>query len=336
MTTALTPRERIWCAIRHQQPDRVPYHITATVPARARLAAHYGTDAIDDVIGNHMATYKTRLPYDEVRPGFWLDEWGTVWNKTIDPDIGNVDNRVLAERSLAGLLVPDPLNPRRFAGMPAWIAANPDRFRVVSLGFSLWERAWILRGMSDLMIDMVEAPQFVDELLDTILEWDLAVLREMLKYDIDAVRFGDDWGQQRGLLFGHRRWQRFIKPRIAELYGLVKGAGKAVMIHSCGKVQELFPELIELGLDVFNPFQPDVMDVYEMKRLYGDRLTFYGGMSVQSLLPYGTPDQVRAEARRMMDEIGRGGGFIIAPSHDMPGDIPLENMLAFIDTVREG
>jgi uroporphyrinogen decarboxylase len=123
---------------------------------------------------------------------------------------------------------------------------------------------------------------------------------------------------------------------MAVLYGMAKAAGKAVMIHSCGKVQELFPELIEIGVDVFNPFQPDVMDPYEMKDRYGDRLSFYGGMSVQSLLPYGTPDQVRAEARRMMDEIGRGGGFIIAPSHDMPGDIPLENMLAFIDTVREG
>ena len=117
---------------------------------------------------------------------------------------------------------------------------------------------------------------------------------------------------------------------------MVKRAGKAVMIHSCGRVQELFPELIELGLDIFNPFQPEVMDPYEMKRQFGRELTFFGGMSVQKLLPFGTPQQIRDETRRLMDEIGRDGGFIIAPSHDMPGDIPLENMVAFIETVREG
>ncbi len=334
MKTALSPRERVWCAIRHQEPDCVPWHFGFTAPARARLVAHLGTDALDEALNNHVVVYKTRVPYAEIAPGFWLDEWGTVWNKTVDPDIGVVEAYRLRERSLAGLKLPDPADPRRFAALPGWIAANPHRFRLLSHGFSLWERAWVLRGMSDLMVDMVEAPEFVEELLDAILEWNLAVLDGFLKYDVDGVRFGDDWGQQRGLLFGYRRWQRFIKPRIARLYARVREAGKAVVLHSCGKVQELFPDLIEAGLEVFNPFQPDVMDVYEMKRRYGDRLAFYGGMSVQSLLPHGTPEQVAAEARRMLAELGRGGGFIIAPSHDMPGDIPLENMLAFIEVVQ--
>jgi uroporphyrinogen decarboxylase len=334
MKITLSPRERVQCAIRHEQPDCVPWHFGYTAPARAKLEAHFGTTALDDVLNNHIVSYKTRFPYDEIAPGFWRDEWGTVWNKTVDPDIGVVEKPLLSERSLAGFRAPDPLNPRRFAGLPAWIAANPDRFRMVGMGFTLWERAWVLRGMTDLMVDLVEAPRFVDDLLDLILEWDLAVLDEILKYDVDGVRFGDDWGHQRGLIFGRRRWQRFIKPRMAQLFARVRQAGKSVAIHSCGKVQELFPELIDIGLDVFNPFQPDVMDVYEMKRQFGDRLAFYGGMSVQSLLPHGTPDEVRAEARRMMNEIGKDGGFIIAPSHDMPGDIPLENMLAFIETVQ--
>ncbi len=106
----------------------------------------------------------------------------------------------------------------------------------------------------------------------------------------------------------------------------VKRTGKAVLIHSCGQVQELFPELIEAGLDVFNPFQPEVMDPYEIKREFGSRLAFLGGVSVQKLLPFGTPQQIRDEVRRLMDGVGADGGFIIAPSHDMPGDIPLENL----------
>jgi uroporphyrinogen decarboxylase len=156
----------------------------------------------------------------------------------------------------------------------------------------------------------------------------------VLKYDIDGVLFGDDWGHQQGLLFGAKLWRRFIKPRVARLYGIVRRAGKAVMIHSCGKVEQLFPELIEIGLDVFNPFQPEVMDPVEIKRQFGGRLAFFGGMSVQRVLPFGSPDEVRREVRRMIRDVGADGGLILAPSHDMPGDIPLENMLAFIDAVQ--
>ncbi len=336
--TEPSARERVLAAVQHRQPDRVPYQISCTAPARRALEAHYGTSDLDDLLGNHLARYKARPP-DELgwipeRPGFWRDERGTVWNRPLDRDTGVVETYRLTRRCLDGLAVPDPLNPVRYAGLPAFIERNRDRFRYLSFGMSLFERAWSLRGMAELLVDMIEAPAWVDELLDVILEFDLAVVREMLKYDFDGVLFGDDWGHQRGLLFSPRLWRRFIKPRVARLYAAVRDAGKVVMIHCCGKVQELFPDLIEIGLDVFNPFQPDVMDPYEIKRQYGESLTFFGGVSVQHLLPHGTPDEIRGEVRRLMEEVGRGGGFIIAPSHDMPGDIPLGNMLALIEAVR--
>ena len=334
--TPCTPRQRVWQAIRHVEPDRVPYHFSFTVPARQKLEAHYGTTDLDRVLDNHLVKYRARRPFEEVLPGFWRDEFGVVWNRTVDKDIGVVAEYQLKGRSLEGYTLPDPRDPRRYEALPAFLAAHPERFRFVSVGFSLFERAWSLRSMPELMVDMLEAPEFVDELLDALVQFDLGVVEEVLKHDIDGVLFGDDWGHQNGLLFGARLWRRFIKPRLALLYPAVKRAGKAVLIHCCGKVQELFPELIELGLDVFNPFQPEVMDPYQTKRQFGGRLTFYGGMSVQKILPHGTPQQVRDEARRLMDEVGRGGGYIIAPSHDMPGDIPLENMLAFIHAVREG
>jgi uroporphyrinogen decarboxylase len=337
--TSITPRERVWQAIRHRQPDRVPWHITGTIPARRALEAHYGAADLDASLGNHLAKYRARPPDADRwladRPGFFRDEWGVVWNRTVDKDIGVVAVYPLQERPLAACGVPDPLDPARYAGLPAFIAANRDRFRYISMSYSLFERAWSLRGMEALLVDMLEAPARVDALFDAITTFNLAVVREMLQYDIDGILFGDDWGQQRGLLFSPKLWRRFIKPRIAEMYAAVKRAGKAVLIHSCGRVQSLFPELIELGLDVFNPFQPDVMDPYEIKRQYGGALAFYGGVSVQNLLPHGTPQQVRDEVRRLMDRVGRGGGFIIGPSHDMTGDIPLANMVAFVEAVRE-
>lgn len=331
-----TPRERVGQAILRSQPDRVPYHFSYTVPARRKLETYYGTTDLDSVLGNHIVKYKARRPHQEVRPNFWRDEWGVVWNQEVDKDIGVPEDYVLKHRSLDGCVFPDPLDPRRYAGLPAFIEANCDRFRVISVGFSLFERAWALRSMTELMVDMLQAPDFVDELLDAIMQYQLTVVNEMLKYNVDAVMFGDDWGQQSGLLFGPRLWRRFIKPRVARMYGAVKQAGKAVFIHCCGKVQSLFPDLIELGLDVFNPFQPEVMDPYEIKRQFGHALAFYGGLSVQKLLPFGTPHEIRDETRRLMDEVGQGGGFIIAPSHDMPGDIPIENMVAFVEAVQAG
>ena len=334
----MTPRQRVWAAVQHRQPDRVPYNLTWTVPAQRKLEQYYETTDLENALGNHLAKYRARLSDADGwladRPGYFRDEWGVVWNRTLDKDIGVVDDYLLKQRSLAGFTPPDPADDRRYAGLPGFIAANQDKFRFVSVSYTLFERAWSLRSMPELMIDMLEAPEFVDQLFGAITDYHIAMLQRVLAYDIDGVMFGDDWAQQYGLLFSPRLWRRFIKPHMAWMYGAVRQAGKVVFIHCCGKVQELFPELIDIGLDVFNPFQPDVMDPYTIKRQFGSRLSFYGGMSVQNLLPLGTPQQVRDTARRMMDEIGKDGGFIIGPSHAMPGDIPIENMVALIETAR--
>ena len=107
-----------------------------------------------------------------------------------------------------------------------------------------------------------------------------------------------------------------------------------MFIHSCGKVDELFPELVECGVNVFNPFQPEVMDVFEMKRKHGDRLSFYGGISTQRTLPYGSVDDVKREVERLIETVGENGGYIAAPAHAIPGDAKPENLAAMIEALR--
>jgi uroporphyrinogen decarboxylase len=157
----------------------------------------------------------------------------------------------------------------------------------------------------------------------------------MLEFPFDAVEFGDDWGSQRGLIMGPRLWRRFILPRVKRLYGAVRAAGKKVFIHSCGDVDELFDDLVAAGLNVFNPFQPEVMDTFALAKKYKGRLAFFGGISTQRLLPYGTPDEVRRGVRHILKTIGAGGGYIAAPAHDTPKDVPVENLVALIETLRE-
>jgi uroporphyrinogen decarboxylase len=333
--TELTPRDRVWQSIQHQQPDKIPWHFGCTTLTRLKLEQYYGTNDLDSALNQHIVKFRTRLPYIDIRPNFVRDEYGVVWNRTVDKDIGVPVEYLLKDRPLKNFPFPNPHTPERLSGLPVFIKTNPDRFRLISFSFTLFERAWILRGMEDLLVNMLSDPAYVDELMDKILEYDLGMLEDVLKYDIDGVLFGDDWGQQSGLIFGGRLWRRFIKPRVAQLYSLSKKFGKAVFIHCCGKVQELFPELIEMGLDVFNPFQPEVMDPFQMKQQFGSQLSFYGGVSIQKLLPFGTPQQIDSKVKRLIAEVGRQGGFIIAPSHDMPGDIPLENLLAFINAVQQ-
>jgi len=178
-------------------------------------------------------------------------------------------------------------------------------------------------------------PEFVHDLFDRILDFNLQLIDEVCAFDVDAMIFGDDWGQQTGLLMGADLWREYIKPRMTRMYQRVKAHGKTVMIHSCGKVEELFPELIEAGVEVFNPFQPEVMDIYAIKRAFGDRLSFYGGISTQRTLPFATVRDVKDEVRRLLDEIGKDGGYIAAPAHWIPADAKPENIAAMLEVLQE-
>jgi uroporphyrinogen decarboxylase len=251
----------------------------------------------------------------------------------VDKDIGNVEGCVLPEPTLDGYRFPDPLDRRFFADIPQKIARFPDRFRVFQIGFSLYERAWTLRGMANLMMDFLDHPGFVRRLFDRIADYNIAQVEEALKYDIDAVYFGDDWGQQHGLQMGPRLWREFVLPVLQRMYGTVRAAGKFVMIHSCGDVDELFDDLVAAGVNCFNPFQPEVMDVYVLLPRYRGRLAFHGGLSTQRTLPFGAVDDVRREVERLL-ELGRDGGYIFAPAHDVEGDVPLQNMLAAVELVH--
>jgi uroporphyrinogen decarboxylase len=333
----MTHKERVYAALRHEQPDKTPYVIGLTQKAHAAMVAHYGNDDYLKLLDNSLVSLAARPgPLDTwLDDNTWQDEFGVQWDRSIDRDIGNVCNCVIPQRSIENLQLPDPQSPGKFDGFAEQVTRWGDRFVQFAIGFSLFERAWTMRGMENLFMDMVEAPDFVDALLDAICDYNVALVQRAVEFDIDAVHFGDDWGSQRGLLMGPRLWERFLKPRLKRMYGAAKDCGKFVTIHSCGKVQELFPQLIDIGLDCFNPFQPEVMDPFEMKRLHGDRLSFWGGIRTPRLLPYGTPDEVRVEVRRLMSEVGRSGGYLCAPAHSVPGDARPENIMAMIETVND-
>ncbi|NLF09367.1 MAG: uroporphyrinogen-III decarboxylase-like protein [Pirellulaceae bacterium] len=330
----LSKREVVRLVLRGKKPPYVPWSMGFTKEAREKLQRHFGCEDIEIPLDNHLLKLGSDIGFfDELGDDRARDVFGVVWDRSVDKDIGNIEGRVLAEPTLAGYEFPNPLDRRFFADIPTKIERFPDRFRVFQIGFSLYERAWTLRGMENLLMDFHDQPKFVHELFGRIADYNIAQVREALKHEIDAVYFGDDWGQQHGLQMGPRRWREFILPQLKRMYGAVREAGKFVMIHSCGDVDELFDDLIDAGLNCFNPFQPEVMDVYDLLPRYRGRLAFHGGLSTQKTLPFGTPESVRAESERLL-ALGRDGGYIFAPAHDVEGDVPLENMLAAIEIAK--
>jgi uroporphyrinogen decarboxylase len=190
--------------------------------------------------------------------------------------------------------------------------------------------------MDKILVDMIERPDFVEALLDRILyEWNLPIIDQQMALGADGFYFADDWGSKTALMFSPRMWRRFIKPRLALCYSRVKEHGGVVGQHSDGMVLSIFPDLIEIGLDVFNPLQPSLYDLDEMKRQYGDRLTFYGGVDEDRTLAWGTPEGVRAEIHARAAQMGRGGGYILQSSHTILDDVPLANIIAYIETCHE-
>jgi len=332
----MTNRERVAAALRHEQPDRVPYCIGFTAKAYEAMAAYYDDPGFVRRLGNAITGFRTGIvaAWREVAPGIVQDEFGVQWNRTVDKDIGVVCNQVVTRENFDDVPFPDPETPQRWAPFEQGRGTD-GQFIVADLGFSLFERAWTLYGMENLLTAMVSDPSFVNALLDRILSYNLAVVERACSYDVDAMMFGDDWGSQTGLIMGPDLWREYIKPRVRKMYQAVRAKGKYVFIHSCGKVDELFPDLIECGLDCFNPFQPEVIDVLGVKRQYGAQLSFYGGISTQKTLPYGTPGQVRDEVRRLLGEVGRNGGYIAAPAHAIPGDAKPENIASMIEVLRE-
>jgi len=327
-------RDVIRIVLEGRRPPYIPWSIGLTTEARQKLQAHYRCDDVDIPLGNHLLKLGSDIGFfEQIDDVHFRDVFGVLWDRSIDKDIGNVIGQVLPEPTLAGYTFPDPADERFFADIPAKLTRFPDRFRVFQIGFSLYERAWTLRGMEPLLMDFHDHPAFAHKLFAAIADYNLAQVHRALAYDIDAVYFGDDWGQQHGLQMGARWWNEFIYPQLRRMYAAVREAGKLVMIHSCGDVDELFDALIDAGVNCFNPFQPEVTDVYALLPRYRRRLAFHGGLSTQRTLPFGTPEQVEAETRRLL-EAGAEGGYIFAPAHDVEGDVPLENLLAMIETVQ--
>jgi uroporphyrinogen decarboxylase len=344
-------KTRIEECIRFKRTDKIPWQINFTYATAEKLLNYLGIKTreynvlgknifkyknLNDYLGNHIAYIRNIAVNSEteIEPGIWKDEWGVIWNRKIDTYIGNVSNCVLEEGDLKKLKIPDCDDPNRYLHFEPIINENSNLFISVRFSMNIFERAWMLRGMENLMMDFIQNPGFVHELFSVITEFNLRVLKNLTNYKIDGIRFGDDWGSQRGLLMSPAMWREFIKPYAKIIFEQAAKQGYDVIIHCCGKIDLIMEDLIEIGVKVYNPFQPEVLNKYEMFSKYSNRIAFYGGLSTQKTMSFGSKEEVIKEVEDALALGVRYSGFIISPSHDVPSDISAENILAVADVLK--
>lgn len=329
-------RERVIESLSHRQPTKVPYNLEFTKASKEKMAAFYNDSEFESKLGNCLTLLpgRPKHTWKQIKPKCWQDDFGTVWDCTQDADVGVPSNQLVNLHNINDFQLPDPCDSQRYRGYEEKIAAGKDTLVVANFSMCLFERAYILAGMENLLMAMASDKDFVNTLLDKLLMWNLEVIEQFCSFKIDAILFGDDFGQQNGLIMSPQHWRQYIKPRIKQMYRATKEKGLYVFIHSCGQICEILDELIECGVDVYGPFQPEAVDVFDVKKQFGERVSFYGGISTQKTLPFGTPTDVRSEISRLLDEIGRGGGYIAGPAHKVSADAKPENIAVMIEILQ--
>lgn len=376
----MTSRERVLTALRHEEPDRIPYDLSSTpvtgIHERAyrRLRRALGLPERDVVIWHLMqqlawvdddvhavletdarglrpqapATWKLEITEDE-NFFYYTDEWGITRRKQ---KIGGYYfdlyasplSEATSSKDIARYPFPDPVHPSRFEGirdLAERMHSEGKAFVLGGISAGMLEMGQWLRGFENFYCDLVGDRPLAEALCDKVLElkmryWETAL--PLVGDLVDVIQEGDDYGGQNGTLVSPKVFREVFKPRLRELFSHIKRLAPHVSIffHTCGAVREILPDLIEVGVDILNPVQVACvgMDSKELKREFGKSLTFWGGgVDTQRILPRGTPQQVRDEVRRRIEDFAPGGGFVFAAVHNIQADVSPENILAMRQAV---
>jgi len=331
----LNYRDRIYATISRQGLDAIPWQFDLTQAVIERLRAYYRTDDVHAALEDHIvfAHPRSKAPQpseQDIASGVVRDEFGAVWRRSPRDyqvgDWGELVDHPFKEPALANYRFPDGSAAGRWDHLPALRARYPDHF-IVAGAYGLFEAGWGLCGFQNYLGYLRSDPDFVEALTEGLADFSCAVTAQLAGLGADGIRFGDDWGFQDRLMIRPELWRTVYKKAYRRIYDAARRAGLIVMIHSCGNISDLLPDLIDIGVQVVHPLQPEAMDVAKCQRDYGRDLTFWGGLGSQSTLPKGTPDDVRREVRERL-ELFRGGGYILAPAGAAPAETPAENIAA--------
>ena len=360
----MNSRERVQRALRRDgTPDRVPLEFDLSRPLLEAFS-----EKLDIPIGwqpNYYEDLKYRTSGNEIRVAMGSDcvlvgggvpagyepeqtddgcivnefgmkmKMGIAWYDVVEGPLEDVST----VQEVQDLPFPDPDDDARYVDAKRYIEGYQDEYFVIGdVELTMFEMAWHMTGLQKFMTDLALGEDYVEPLIDRTMEWSVAVGKRLVAAGVDGIWTGDDFGAQNGMMVSPDMWRRIFKPRMAEVFQEFRSVNPDVMImyHCDGAIAPILPDLIEIGLDVFNPVQPGVPghDPAELKAQFGSELSFWGAIDQQQLLPNGTPEEIEADVKSKIEALGAEGGYMVAPAHILQRDTPVENVEAFIAAVK--
>jgi uroporphyrinogen decarboxylase len=359
-------RDRVIAALQHEIPDRCPMQMSFTPEFAARLKKELGlTSASVCTPHGHRKSYELECATGQdllLAPlGFVnscyvddpggesastrTDEWGVRWQDIeYQTRFGRgryaemISHPLAEDDAIEIYQPPDPDRPELYEDAKTLIRDYQREYWIVGMTVcTVFETAWALRGYERLLTDFVVNPELAGKILDIPGYYHLTAAKRLVDLGVDMIWIGDDVGMQDRMLMSPATWRKFLKPRLASFIAALKHnrAQLKIAYHTDGCVYPIIPDLIEIGIDVLNPIQPQSMDPEKLKREYGRRLCFWGTLDIQRTLPFGTPDDVKTEVLARMRTVGESGGLILGPTHNVQLDTPMENLLALVQAICE-
>ncbi len=350
MPDKMSPRERVITTLSRKTPDRIPFEFSFTPYLQKIFEEKTGVKDPREYFGmemRHVGLRETKIKQDfcgylpEVSQVSRIDEYGVGYIKGSQY---HFEERVHPMKNLKTVAeieaypFPDILEDYRYEGIAAEVEELHSRelFVIGSVGH-IFETSWYMRGLTELLMDFVANPDFARCLLDKITRMRVFMAEEFTRAGTDMILLGDDVGMQDRMMMSPQTWRTWLKPRLAKVIQSVKRINPQVFVfyHSDGNIEPIIPDLIEVGVDVLNPVQPECMEPGMIKRQYGDRLSFWGTVGTQTTMPFGTPGEVKQVIRTRIRTVGKNGGLVLAPTHVLEPDVPWENIIALVEGVKE-
>jgi uroporphyrinogen decarboxylase len=359
-------RERVEAALDHRVPDRCPLQISFTpefakilrrdLEDRGTLAPtnlqgvehnpHGGgnTYELERVLNSDMLLTSVGWANSYYRDhDDYTDDWGIKWHSVYyETKFGagrytEICGHPLAENgAIDNYVPPDPSRPELYEEAEKTILQYGPEYWIVGVTVTtIFECAWALRGLQQLLMDFVLNPELTNRILDIPYLYHLQAAKKLVELGVDMIWIGDDVGAQQGMVISPDHWRVFLKPRLAALIAVLREMNPRLKIayHSDGNIYDIIPDLIEIGIDVLNPIQPACMNPSQLKDQFGDQLCFWGSIDEQHTLPFAKADDVRNEVLSRIRTLGKGGGLIIGPTHHVQLDTPLENFWSMMDAI---
>jgi uroporphyrinogen decarboxylase len=324
-------------ALDHEPVDRIPAQINYTRAMGQRMAAHLGAapEELPHRLDNHLLRVDITHEPRQSEDGQLAFDWWGVGFDTEQEGYFIAVHPMAESKDLDAFAWPDPYAPELLDRAARIIEEDGgEHFVIPNLGFALFERAWTLRGFDTFLLDMAGDPGFAGDLLDRITGIQLVLIQRYVELGVDGGYIGDDYGAQSNMLFSPRMWRRLIKPRLARMFAPFTVAGLPVILHSDGQLTSILPDLVEIGLTAYHPVAPETVDQGAMRGTFGRRLAYYGGISTQTVLPHGSPQEVKAAVDLCAAALAPDStGLVLAPTHRLMTDVPVDNVDALLEAV---